>query len=230
MEFFKDEPRLKCRECRHIVINPKIDLGCAEWCQYAAQCLGTTVKNLTSLRSELIYEMKAVFGQDKKRIEHALAVLDYVEQIQAIEGGDPLIVKAAGILHDIGIHQAEQKHGSSSGKYQEIEGPPIAEEILKRHEIEIEAMTHILKIIANHHSAKNIDTLEFKILWDADLLVNLQEETPAMSHGQWTKRINKTFKTTKGRQLAFQIFTPMCSLKTDYQDLCQESDQEEKGE
>jgi len=40
VEFFKDEPKLKCRECGQTVINPKIDLGCAQWCRYAEQCLG----------------------------------------------------------------------------------------------------------------------------------------------------------------------------------------------
>ena len=40
MEFFKDEPKLKCRNCGQMVVNPKIDLGCAEWCQYAQQCIG----------------------------------------------------------------------------------------------------------------------------------------------------------------------------------------------
>ena len=40
MEFFKDEPKLKCRNCGKEVVNPKIDLGCAEWCKYADKCPG----------------------------------------------------------------------------------------------------------------------------------------------------------------------------------------------
>ena len=42
IEFFKDEPRLKCRNCGHLVVHPKIDLGCAQWCQYAKQCTGNS--------------------------------------------------------------------------------------------------------------------------------------------------------------------------------------------
>lgn len=206
VEFFKDEPQLKCRECGHTVINPKIDLGCAEWCQYAQQCLGVTVKNLTFVRQKLINEMKKVFGRDEKRIKHALAVLDYAERIQAVEGGDPLVVKAAGILHDIGIHEAERKHGSPAGKYQEIEGPPIAEEILKRHDIPQETIKHVCKIIANHHSAKDIDTKEFRILWDADRLVNIQEDFPDASTEKLEGIIDKTFKTAKGREIAMESF------------------------
>ena len=39
VEFFKDEPKLKCVRCKRIVANPKIDLGCAEWCKNAERCL-----------------------------------------------------------------------------------------------------------------------------------------------------------------------------------------------
>ena len=40
VEFFKDEPKLKCPKCGQMVVNPKIDLGCAQWCKYAEQCIG----------------------------------------------------------------------------------------------------------------------------------------------------------------------------------------------
>jgi len=206
IEFFKDEPKLKCRGCGHVVVNPKIDLGCAEWCQYAEQCLGVTVKSLTAIRDKLIGEMKKTFGTDEKRIEHALAVLDYAEQIQAEEGGDPLVVKAAAILHDIGIQQAERKHGSSAGKYQEIEGPPIAEEILKRYDLEAGTIEHVCKIIANHHSAKDIDTTEFRVVWDADRLVNIPEDSPEAGKDKMQSIIDKTFKTDKGREMAVKSF------------------------
>ena len=158
------------------------------------------------MRDKLINEMKNVFGEDQQRIEHALAVLDYAEQIQNAEGGDPLIVRAAAILHDIGIHQAEKKYGSSAGNYQEIEGPPSAEEILKKYDVPDETIEHICRIIANHHSAKNIDTIEFRIVWDADRLVNIPEEFPNAGNEKLQELIDKVFKTNKGRQTAAELF------------------------
>ncbi|OHB80228.1 MAG: hypothetical protein A2Z25_08555 [Planctomycetes bacterium RBG_16_55_9] len=204
VEFFKDEPQLKCRHCGHMVINPKIDLGCAEWCQYAEQCLGVRVGSLIAVRDKLVDEMKRTFGQDEKRINHALAVLDYAEQIQAVEGGDPLVVKAAAILHDIGIHEAERKYGSPAGKYQEIEGPPIAEEILKKHDVPAEVIEHVCRIIANHHSAKDIDTKEFWIVRDADWLVNIPEDFPVASKEKLQRIIDKTIRTPEGRRIAME--------------------------
>jgi putative nucleotidyltransferase with HDIG domain len=206
IEFFKDEPKLKCRKCGQIVVNPKIDLGCAEWCQYAEQCVGIdTVKNLKVIREKLVNQMKKVFGNDQKRIEHALTVLDYAEQIQNVEGGDPLIVRAAAILHDIGIHEAEHKYDSPAGKYQEIEGPPIAREILEKHDIPAEAVEHICKIIANHHSTKGIDTIEFRIVWDADQIVNLPEDSSKVSDEKLQEIIDKKFKTGEGLLIAAEL-------------------------
>ena len=45
MKFFKDESKLKFRKFGRAVLNPKINLGCAEWCKYAEQCLGIMKKS-----------------------------------------------------------------------------------------------------------------------------------------------------------------------------------------
>ena len=203
VEFFKDEPKLKCRHCGKLVDNPRIDLGCAEWCPYGDQCLGVTAEGQANImRDRLIWEMKKVFEGDNKRIEHALAVLNYAEQILSEHKANPLIVTAAAILHDIGIHEAESKHGSSAGKYHEIEGPPIAEKILNSNGIDDKATEHICRIVGSHHSAKDIDTPEFRCIWDADWLVNLPEVIQDKSKEQLEKIIERTFKTAKGLEMA----------------------------
>lgn len=207
VEFFKDEARLKCRNCGQMVTNPKIDLGCAEWCQYAEQCVGTSAaQQVNFLRDRLIGEMKKVFGTDSQRIEHALSVLDFAQQIYEVEGGDPLIVKAAAILHDIGIKEAERKHNSSAAKYQEIEGPPIARDILTRCGISGSDIEHICKIVGSHHGGKDIDTIEFAIVWDADRLVNIPTEIANSSNEVMAETINKVFKTRTGLQIATELF------------------------
>ena len=40
MEFWKDEPMLYCPACHQPVRSPKLNLGCAEWCRFAGDCLG----------------------------------------------------------------------------------------------------------------------------------------------------------------------------------------------
>jgi len=206
VEFFKDEPQLKCRQCGHIVINPKIDLGCAEWCQYAEQCLGVRFSHLTIVRQKLIDEMKKVFGTDNKRIEHTLTILDYAERIQSIEGGDPLAVKAVAILHDIGIQGAQLKRDSPTGKNRENEDLPIVEEILKRNNIPHDIIVKICRIIVNYHSAKEIDAIEFRIFWDANQLLNIRELYQKTDRKNKAEIIDKIFRTPEGRRIAMELF------------------------
>ncbi len=38
IEFWKDEPVRVCPSCKKKVPNPKIDTGCAKWCDHADEC------------------------------------------------------------------------------------------------------------------------------------------------------------------------------------------------
>ena len=100
-------------------MNPNFDMGCAKWCSFAKECLGLTpgAEADESLCQSLIHEMKAVFGDDHKRIQHALEVLNFAEQILPSLQVDPLAVKASAVLHDIGILAGERTHGSSAGAF-----------------------------------------------------------------------------------------------------------------
>jgi HD superfamily phosphodiesterase len=158
------------------------------------------------LCKDLINDMKAVFGDDKKRIDHALNVLVYAQKLQASEGGDGSIIDASAILHDIGIHQAERKYGSAAGKYQEIEGPPIAEKILRKYDFDDRAIEFICDIIANHHSGKCQESTEFSCVWDADKIVNILEELNIMSRKNLKTFISNVFKTKSGKNAAEELF------------------------
>ncbi len=209
MEFWKDEPFLFCRKCGREVRNPRLDLGCAKWCKFAAECLGRSPEDsefIVSLRDRLIGAMKAEFGTDRKRIEHALAVLAAAEEIQRAEGGSPVIVKAAAILHDIGIQAAERTHSSSAAPFQELEGPPIARHILETLELGTEIQDHVCRIVGSHHSAKDIDTLEFRIVWDADWLVNFPDVYPGLDPAAAEARLRELLRTPTGLAVALQRF------------------------
>lgn len=158
------------------------------------------------MREKLIDEMENVFAGDRRRIDHALAVLGYAEGIQAEQGGDKRIVVAAAILHDIGIKASERKYASSGARYQEIEGPPIARDILERNGFAENDIDHICRIIANHHSAMDIDTEEFRIVWDADWLVNIPAEHADLDEEQLSELIEKVFKTDAGLAISKKLF------------------------
>jgi len=45
IEFFRDDIVRKCSKCDKRVLNPKIDFGCASYCEYAEICLGEKLKD-----------------------------------------------------------------------------------------------------------------------------------------------------------------------------------------
>ncbi len=215
IEFFKDEATRRCRQCGARVTNPRFSLGCAQWCEHAKECLGYDPKEAAdedeaaeSMANRLIAEMKSVFGKDEKRIRHTLSVLDVARSLLRHEQANPRVVMAAAILHDIGIKEAERKHSSSAGVYQEQEGPPIAERIMKEAGIDKETMDHVLRIVGSHHSGKDIDTPEFRIVWDADWIINLPEEHPDLSGSELEKKIEKIIKTEAGKARAREMLLP----------------------
>ena len=162
---------------------------------------------MKDLRTKVIDEMKALFGADSRRINHALAVLGHAEDLLPSQPeADVDVVTAAATLHDIGIHAAQQKHGSAAGQWQELEGPPIAEAILQRLGMERAKIEHVSRIVANHHSARDIDTMEFRIIWDADWLVNLPDEMPGVKGDALRTTIDRIFKTPRGRTKATELF------------------------
>jgi HD domain len=210
IEFFKDEVKRKCR-CGHEIVNPKLDFGCAQWCPYAEQCVGTVPEEVKErqkteqkdlLRSRIALEMKKYFGTDFKRVQHAISVAKYAEQILKMEGGNPLVVMGAAYLHDIGIYEAERKHGTPSGPYQEMEGPGIARGILERLGVQKEMIDEICDIIGHHHSPREEETLNFQILYEADWLVNLEEGGNLKDRKELEELIERAFRTVTGKQLA----------------------------
>jgi hypothetical protein len=214
VEFFKDEVKRKCR-CGHEIVNPKLDFGCAQWCPYAEQCVGAVPEDVRErqkaeggdlLRERIALEMKKYFRTDFKRVHHAIKVAKFAEQILKMEGGNPLVVMGVAYLHDIGIHEADRKYGSHSGYYQEMEGPAIAREILERLNVPTQMLDEMCDIIGHHHSPREEETLNFQILYEADWLVNIEEEGFSKDRKKVEALIAKVFRTATGRQLAEKLF------------------------
>ena len=161
---------------------------------------------MKDIRADLTRAMEDYFGGDIRRIDHAHRVTDYAEELLTLEAGDYTVVMAAAVLHDIGIHQAQEKYGSTSGRYQEKEGPPIARRILTRLGFKPEPIEEICTIIAHHHSPGKITTRNFSLLYDADWLVNLRDEYDIQDREKLSKVIERVFLTPSGRALARQTY------------------------
>jgi hypothetical protein len=110
IEFFKDDTRRRCAWCGHLFYNPRIELGCAEWCQYADKCV-----------PELVKEKQAMQTFKERLRERALGLTDGDPDLTArldrgltlaidllkAEGGDPKVVFAAILLQKLNLTQAQ---------------------------------------------------------------------------------------------------------------------------
>ncbi|WP_058485001.1 HD domain-containing protein [Defluviitalea phaphyphila] len=149
--------------------------------------------------SDIIKKMIEYFNGDVKRINHAIKVYGFAKSIGEIENisEEKLeILEVSAILHDIGIKESEKKYFSSAGKYQEIEGPPVARNILKEFSLDDKFIDRVCYLIGNHHTYNKIDDIDFQILVEADFLVNIFEDNMSINNIETIKQ--KYFKTKGG--------------------------------
>jgi HD superfamily phosphodiesterase len=124
-------------------------------------------------------EVISYSGNDVRRINHTLKVWAFARIIAENEKLDLFgtdVVNYTAILHDIGIKEAERKYNSNSGGYQEKEGPAIAKDILTRVGVDSITIERVCFIIGHHHTYSKIDGIDFQIIVEADLLVNIYED------------------------------------------------------
>jgi HD superfamily phosphohydrolase YqeK len=212
VEFFKDDTMRRCKNCGHRFLNPGMDFGCASYCKYAEQCIGDLPPELIAQKEDLLkdrvaIEMKRYFGQDFKRIGHATRVARYAERIGKAEQANLAVVLTAAYLHDIGIKEAERKYQSTAARYQEEEGPAIAREILEGLGANEEMVQEVCDIIGHHHHPREEETINFKSVYDADLITNLEEgqKKAQPTPEKLANIIDNAFLTESGRSLAKEI-------------------------
>jgi len=155
----------------------------------------------------VINKMVMYFKDDVRRINHALKVYAYAHALAGLEGlpaKKGLIVDLAAVLHDIGIKEAERKYNSSAGRYQEMEGPPVAKQILAAFNVEKEIIDRVCFLVGNHHSYQKIDGIDFQILIEADFIVNIYEDNISKNTIESIK--NKYFKTASGIKMLEKMY------------------------
>ena len=157
--------------------------------------------------ARLISEMINYEAGNPQRVHHFLKVYGFARAIGELEGLDAntqYILEAASIVHDIGIKPSVEKHGDDDGSLQEVEGPPLAEEMLSKLNFDDIVIRRVSYLVAHHHSYDNINGQDYQILVEADFLVNILE-------GNFAKAAiddvyDNIFKTENGKRFFEQMF------------------------
>jgi len=148
-------------------------------------------------------EMMKYNQGDTRRINHALKVHSYAKIIgeaERLSNDELFALEAASVLHDIGIKECERKYNKCGGYYQQIEGPPVARELLTDIDIDNSNLERIIYLISRHHTFKNVDGKDYQILLEADLIVNAQEKY--ITEYAFRNAVDKLFVTEMGKYLS----------------------------
>jgi NAD-dependent DNA ligase len=212
MEFFKDDATRRCAGCQKKIVNPKMDFGCASYCKFAEQCLGTLPEEFVAQREDLFkdrvaVEMKKYFGTDFKRIGHAAKVAGYAEKIGKKERANLPVILCAAYLYDIGVKNALEKYDSDEPENIQKESPVVAKELMEKLGAKEELTEEIVKMVADRSRPEKDDDLSRKILHDADMLAHMAvcEQKNGVDKDEFSAKLDRLFLTPAGNELAKQV-------------------------
>ena len=85
----------------------------------------------------------------------------------------------------------------------------VIRHILEQYGVDADVIDHVCRIVANHHSAREIDTPEFRVVWDADWLVNIPDEFDVNDTTKIERLVSRVFKTEGGKRIARAELLPV---------------------
>ena len=144
-----------------------------------------------------------------QRVQHLLKVYAFSMAIAGEEGVDGetrRILEAASILHDIGIRPALEAYGSAAGPYQEELGQAPARQLLEGLGYDAALIDRVVYLVGHHHSYSHIDGMDYRILVEADFLVNIFEG--GMPREEIARVRENIFATAAGKRYLDAMFLP----------------------
>ena len=157
--------------------------------------------------SEMIQQMIEYSNGNIHDIEHFVKVWTYAKTIGELEHLDEdtqFILEAAAIVHDIACPLCREKYGNADGKHQEAEGPALVIDFLRDSGMSDAQIDRICYLVGHHHTLDNIEGIDYRILIEADYIVNAAENR--FSQENITNFCERYFRTTAGRRLLESIF------------------------
>ena len=140
-------------------------------------------------------------------INHFMKVYAYAKTIGSLErlpADTQEILEIAALVHDIACPLCREKYGNTNGKYQELEGPALAKELLEELSVPTPVIDRVTYLVGHHHTYTNVDGLDYQILLEADFLVNADESQLGT---EAIKRMrDKVFQTASGIQLLDSMY------------------------
>jgi hypothetical protein len=208
VEFFKDDTTRKCGHCGHRFVNPQMDFGCAAYCPFAEQCLGSLPPELVAQKENLFkdrvaVEVKRHLKTDFKRIGHASRLARYVERIQQREKGNPASALIAAYLLPI-VAQAAADGGAEAWRRA---ATATVGEFLSKLGAGENLITAVAEVLAALSGADPQAPVEVRVLHDAEAIVHLedQQKTAPLPLDALQQQLDGALLTDGGREAAAAV-------------------------
>lgn len=157
--------------------------------------------------SEIIRKMIAFSNGNLHDINHFLKVYAYARTI-AEQERLPLkereTAEIAAVVHDIACPLCREKYGNTDGKHQEVEGVVLARDFLKDSGLAADVIERVVYLVGHHHTYENADGTDYRILLEADYLVNADESH--YSRENIENAMKTIFKTQTGIALLKSVY------------------------
>jgi len=153
-------------------------------------------------------KMLEYYKGDPLRIHHFIKVEAFAALIAEREKVDQQtaqIISILGYIHDIGIKIAEKEYGDSNGKLLEKLGKEPTRALTLECGFSQEIADRVSFIVAHHHTYDNIIGVDYQILVEADIIVNIYEDNISKDILHSIK--NNIFKTKSGIELLNQLYS-----------------------
>ncbi len=159
------------------------------------------------LISDVMQKMIAFSEGNLHDIAHFIKVYGFAHTIgigENLPDSEREILEVAAILHDIACPLCREKYGNTNGKYQEKEGGPLTRSFLEDFDMPESMKERIIYLVSHHHTYTDVDGDDYRILLEADFLVNADESN--MSKEAILKARELIFKTSTGLSLLDGIY------------------------
>ena len=155
----------------------------------------------------LYLKMMEFDGENPGRIGHFTKVHSFaalIGRLEKLDAATQQTLEAAAYVHDIGIRPALERYGSGDGKYQEELGPAYARTLLSECGFDTETVERVAYLVGHHHTYDNVDGADYRILIEADFLVNLAEG--GCSREAVAAAYQNIFRTAAGKRICEVMF------------------------
>ena len=127
-----------------------------------------------------------------------------IGDLEALDEHTQLLLELTAVVHDIACPLCREKYGSTNGKNQELESPPLVEAFFAGLPVSDSDAARISWLTAHHHTYTDVDGPDHQILLEADFLVNAGEG--GYNRSMIERFRERVFRTAAGLRLLDSMF------------------------